>query len=201
MARYVPDYESFVADLKKVQRKADLFAFLLFDQRASHRAVAKFARKSFDWFDHLADASRMYVFLPIPPAEAGLENPSLQVARDLGVAPDEPPGFVFFYRYQHEMAVFFQVETVVFAETAKAEALISSLFSLGQKAQAQAKNREDVLPQVAALLRGYRRRRRVKEITDWMVAVPKEIAHLPKAFVEAFGKAMGEEFGKRVAGS
>src|SRR5262245_45797944 len=137
-------YKHFKSDLKSIQNKANLFAYLLFDERDSHRVVSEFARRASNWFENLADASDKYVFLLIHQNDRPTENPSLLVSRDLGVRPDEMPGFVFFSDYGSQKPVYFQIDALVFSDQAKAEALVSGLFSIAQKAQANHSNREEI---------------------------------------------------------
>jgi hypothetical protein len=200
MARRPKNYKHFISDLKSVQDKANLFAYLLFDQRDSHRTVSEFAQKAFNWFDDLADASHMYIFLPVSEKGEAIENPSLRVAHDLGVHPDEMPGFAFFSHYGLQKPVYFQVDVQVFSDRDKVEALVSALFSIAQKAQEDQPNREEILSKLSELLLDYKKKKKMRDLTDWIVSVPRELAVLPKVFVEGLAKSIGEKIGKKVAG-
>jgi hypothetical protein len=94
-----------------------LYSFLLFDDRASHTVVEKFAANEYEWLDNLAASVKTTIFVYfrketiaklLRPKNNGKEqvlivgtkdqfrNPSLEVAKLLGVKPSELPGIAFF---------------------------------------------------------------------------------------------------------
>lgn len=85
------EFDRYVAELAPYRR---LSAFFLFDDRKSHEPIQEFVSGQFAWLDELASDAQMFFFLPMPESK-GL-NPSLQIARQLGIAPAELPGIVFF---------------------------------------------------------------------------------------------------------
>jgi hypothetical protein len=144
---------------RPASRRPDLLAFLLFDERESHRIVQEFTNDQATWLDAMASAEEMvlFFFLPRPPripddteptravvTEAGSEvkNPSLEVAARFGLTAKDLPGVVFFTDLDLDepgphVGVFCRLSVDLFKDRRNAEDKLASLFNLVHTAGAQ----------------------------------------------------------------
>jgi hypothetical protein len=183
MARAVQNLSDFAEELSFVRRgppqsRPRMLAFLLFDERASHRAVMQFAYFQFHWLDSLAASNQMVLFFFLPesvsgeylragpegspvvlaPRSATVKNPSLVVADCFGLAPTDLPGLVFFADLDvaaggHHDGVYWPLPIELFDEGGvEAENELAVVFELVQAARLAADKAAGVPAHAEAIL-------------------------------------------------
>ena len=199
MAAPVESYPAFVDLFERVKDKADLFAFLLFDDRPSHSSIKQFAEQNFSWLNALASAAEMYLFLPISLEGSAVENPSLKIAAEFGVIANRLPGIVFFTLYNDKTRVssgtYFPLKPDEFkVEITHVEAVVADLFSIIQEERRESGTPQRLLANVTNRLNSLARREQVRPIGKWLLSVGESLKSLPydlaKAMVQAYGQGL-----------
>jgi hypothetical protein len=195
----------------------DLYAFLLFDSRPDHQPVQEFAIREFRWLDELAGSARMFLFLYIPNQSAGEQrNPSLNVARDFNILPNQLPGIVLFGRYGKQEGsaadvigtdgIYFPLKLELFdSEAGGIRDVIADLFSVIHECRKSSRNAEELMNRLRSEVAAMTRERRLRPLVMWLRGGVIEIARLPKVVLEsaatAFGTGLGMAASGKISGS
>ncbi len=190
---------------ESVKHNADLFAFLLFDERSAHDALRNFAVDSFEWLDSLAAASKMYVFVPISLDDQEVTNPSLKVANMFGINANQLPGFVLFTLAEDKKGVgkgsYFPLEPSVFEQDLDhAQSLIADLFSIVQKSQRDSISAEHLLGAVTSELNSLQKREELRPLRNWMRSLAFAVAQAPRDILKSMAEAFGTQIAKQIGG-
>jgi len=212
----------------------NIFAFLLFDDRPSHRAIEQFAAEELDWLDHLARAARITMFVYIgqhathADKQTGVEakrneeirrerialvhskeeiqNPGLEIARDLGIRPNQLPGIALFARLSDEKAaIFFPLGSDLFEQdSTEIERVLADFFSIIQESQEGATSlnqlRSELRDRIGTLRRTQQARPILLYAKETLLTVIRLPLTLPEVIGTAFAQTFAQETARRIAG-
>lgn len=210
----------------------NLYGFLLFDERPSHEPIERFAAKEFDWLDDLARSSQIILFVYVAKAKgraakrarifevksgdqikrervilvqsrSEIKNPSLEVARELGIEPKQLPGIAFFQGYPKDdkKGIYFSLEAQLFENNSEIERVFSEIFGLIQRCQQVSSSAGELYEKVREELRRMKRDERLRPVRAYLKTSLVRVIALPttligvagKSFVEAFAEAMAKQ--------
>jgi len=208
MAVPIFNYKDFEDKFESLKHSRDLFAFFLFDERPNHQAVEHFAYKQFDWLDGLAAYARIFFFIFLRrdfEAHDKVINPSLQVARDFGISPNELPGVVLFTLSEDKIdvteAIYLQIDSKLFAEDiSHVQSVFSDLFTLIGDCRKEDLLLPDLLKELRRRVRNLTRREKFRPVTTYLKTSVKEIAQLPRDLPRTFMTAFAEAIAYKVTG-
>jgi hypothetical protein len=156
----VRNFSDFEAKFKTRRHESDLFAFLLFDSRSSHAAVATFGKKQFDFIDEWAARLEMVFFVWIEEDKASKQvgNPGPVLAQEFGIAANRLPGVLLFTmdgeRRAVRTAAFLPIKASVFQdEPERVEQLLAALFTAIQRCRTNGLKSVALLDQLRAHVR------------------------------------------------
>lgn len=92
----IADYDAFVEHYSRSRDNVDLFAFLLYSTRSSHKVVASFAGARKGFLDELAVNQQMYLYFFVLNRFNALRNPAATVTATFGVPLSQLPGILIF---------------------------------------------------------------------------------------------------------
>ncbi len=192
--------EDFRLKFNDRKKQRDLFAFFLFDDRPSNRAVADFARDQFDWLDDLARSAKIFFFIFVQnDIERGLINPGLEVGNMFGIRANEVPGIILF-RLDPDTeevsvtdGIFFPLKSNLFETDKKhAEDVLSDLISLIQECRKEASEPHEFYELLKRKVERLKRRESLHPFIQYVKGVLKNIADLPSDLIPGLAKAYGE---------
>jgi hypothetical protein len=196
MAMPVSSYDDFERKFRHLRGNADLFGFLLFDDRPSHRVVSKFAEDNFPWLDQLAGAANMFFFVCIRENEyAILESPSLEVAKLFGILPRQLPGVVLFNfdddNDRVSNGIFLPIAAKLFDEDSDhVEEVIANLFSLIDASRRESATPSELLYRIAQKLNTLSDREKRRLFIQYLKSVAQKLSDLPSNFAAAAAEAI-----------
>ena len=195
MAVPIRSYEDFEHKFKRLRDRSDIFGFMLFDDRPSHRFVAAFAKHNFSWLDQLAAASDMFFFVCIR-QNAGeiIENPSLEVAKLFGITARQLPGVVLFNFDKSSdkvsKGVFLPIAAELFeAEPDHVEDVVADLFSLINDCRSHSPTPERLLDVLATRMNELAGRERRRPFIKYLKSLVQKLTELPADFTRAAAEA------------
>jgi hypothetical protein len=220
--------------LTKPLAAPDIYAFLLFDNRPSHRAIEQFAADQLGWLDHLARSAQIIMFVYIGKHAADsdeqkdakatndedlakerialvhskeeFQNPGLEIARDLGIRPNQLPGIALFTTLSDERAaVFFPLKSALFEKEAiEIERVLADFFSIIQECQEGASTPDQLLSQLRARIDTLRRTEQARPILlyakEALLTIIRLPITLPQVAGTAFAQTFAQETARRIAG-
>jgi hypothetical protein len=191
MAARVDNYKIFRQKLNQLRATHDLFGFVLFDDRPSHRLVRDFCNSHFSWLDTLADSNGLTLFVPLAESADiadGYQNSSLEIARDFQLRPNQLPAFLFFTLGKDgqtcvESCVWLQFKANVFSGDANdGEEFISDLFSaVSDSRRKQTPN--DLILKLKAEIDRVQRTRQMRPLKRWIKNAAVSLEDLPADIV------------------
>ncbi|MFQ5878939.1 MAG: hypothetical protein ACE5IZ_02030 [Dehalococcoidia bacterium] len=194
----ITSLEDFQAKFEHLKHQRDLFAFFLFDERPSQRAVERFADEQFEWLDALAAAARifLFVFLRRNREERQIvENPGLEVGSIFGIRPNQLPGIVLFTlaadREGVSRGVYLPIKAELFEkDLLRVEDVFSDLFSLIQECRQRSDSPEQLLTEVDSEVKSLLRTERLRPIKSYLKQTLLELGKLPTRVVESVSAAV-----------
>ena len=198
----VSGYDDFVNKFTVVQNRARLFAFILFDDRPSQKAMQKFVDEQMDWLDDLAASAKMFCFAFLCRDRGGISNPSLEVARLFGLRPNQLPGVVIFRTFAESDKVneglFLPLEAQLFNEEPQVvEDVFADLFSVLQEVQTSTATDGALIREVSRHIGSLVRAQKARPVIKFLRERLQAIAKLPDKLVESVGSAFGNAIVKQ----
>lgn len=197
-------FEDFVSKYHALRHQRRLFAFLLCDDRPSHRGIQKFADANSGWLDQLAHSAKIFFFIFGHKAKAreGVKNPSLKVASLFGIRPNQLPGIVLFTVVDERdgavnRALYLPLHPSLFGvKDSITEEVFADLFAGVQSCLQSTSTEEDLWPALEAVIGEVRMKGK------WHVTIQhlQFLATLPVKFLESMVAALGEGAAKRLTG-
>ncbi|MFO1036612.1 MAG: hypothetical protein U1E45_07195 [Geminicoccaceae bacterium] len=198
MALPVPTFKDFLDTFNSAKDECDLFGFVLFDERQSHNAIKEYCITQFAWFDGLARANSMLLFIPITFNQAnGYQNCSLTIASQFRIPPNALPSFLFFTLeagdicVRHAAYLPFSAKAFAATDQQEAETIISDLFSAVSEARAEVGNNEMII-KLKRRIDQLKVEQRSRPLKKWTKNYVLRLADLPFDFLQSMAKAFGE---------
>lgn len=231
MAVPVRNYDQALRMMRHVQESLapNIYAFLLFDDRPTHAAIEEFAAREFIWLDHLARSARIVVFvyvgqhvahigqqkdfeakseeeirrerIALVQSKASIQNPSLEIARDFGIRPNQLPGIALLTRLSDEKAaIYFPLKSEAFEKDSREiEALLADLFTILQECQEDAASPDQLLSRLQSEIATLRRTQQMRPILQYAKETLLTLVTLPKTLPEVASKAFAQTFAQETA--
>lgn len=203
----VSGYKEFIQKFGNVKDRSRLFAFILFDERPTHKAIEKFVDDHFTWLDSLAAAANMFgfAFLHRDSHSGEFKNPSLQVAGLFGIRANQLPGVIAFTMLPSAEkvrgAVYLPLKPSLFAEGGEVvEEAFADLFAVFQVAQDTSNSEPELLKKLQEEIASLKRHSKLRPIKTYLGERLETLAKLPDKFLESMAEAFGEGLAKRVGG-
>jgi hypothetical protein len=203
----VNNYELFLQAFNDIKHNSRLFVFLLFDERPTHGAMARFVSDRFEWLNSLADAADVYCFAHkgSHSAKRNLQNPSLKIARDFGIAPGELPGVLAFSVLpksdQIGKGAYLSLRIELFeGDPQKAEDFFAGLFSVFRSAQEATQTPAELLARLRDDFSAVKRKEFFKPAVNVLVGSLKDLTKLPEKILLSVAEGLGKAIGGKIAG-
>jgi hypothetical protein len=234
----------------------NLYGFLLFDERPSHAPIERFVANDFDWLDDLARSAQIILFVYVAKPKGRIakrvrkievksgdqikserviliqsrgevKNPSLVVARMLGIEPKQLPGIAFFQRLgddkgekgidfplkaeppkpllyrrreDSEKGIYFPLKAELFEKNVvELERVFNELFGIIQRCQSASSSSEELYENVRQELRQMEREERLRPVLAYLKTSFVAIIALPTGIMEAASKTFVETFAEAMA--
>jgi hypothetical protein len=207
MAVPVSSFQNFMDKFEERKHAADLFAFLLFDDRPSHQAVETFADAEFEWLDGLAAAARIFffIFLRKDEYEGVVYNPGLEVANMFGIRPNQLPGIILFTLSDDDDivkdGVYLPLDTRIFADDIDhVEEVISDLFSIIQECRAESESAAELLENIRKEVRRLHQKGQLRPFVNYLRETAMSVANFPRGFMGNLESALAGEVSRRLVG-
>lgn len=203
----ISGYPDFLDKFNRVKDQSRLFMFILFDDRPTHAAVAKFVDEHYGWLDSLAAAANMFGFAFLHrDADTGeVSNPSLKVANYFGIRANQLPGVVVFTMLPEAIgvskAIYLPIKAKLFSEDISViEEVLADLFAVFQEALASTNSENDLLSNLRVEIATLKRQQQIRPMVTYIGERLESIVKLPDKLLEAMAEAFGEGLAKRIGG-
>jgi hypothetical protein len=189
-------FYDFEEKFRMLRNDSDIFGFLLFDDRPSHRAVEIFSHENFPWIDRLATATKMFFFVWFRRSWI-VENPGLEIAQLFGITPRELPAVVLLTldstKTNVASGIYLPLDAVLFeSERPHIEEVFAEIFSVIQ--QCREKDQHLLVPCLEREIARIRAQERRRPYWQYLHSTASTIKSFPteliKAVAEAFAKGM-----------
>jgi len=226
MAKPVCNYEEFQWQFEKLKDSRDLFAFFLFDDRPSQKAVERFADEQYAWLDSLAHSASIFFFFflrrnrgkiktffirdwraPTPETKANMkgriQNPSLEVGGLFGIKPNQLPGVVLFTlapdRVGVSDGVYLPLNAKLFeGDLSHVEEVFTNLFSFIHECREISSNTGQLLENIKRKVSSLKRSERYRPLFLYIRGQLVSLTTFPGSLIEAIGKAFATEMARRI---
>jgi len=203
----VESFNDFRSLFEQRKHERELFAFLLFDERQSQKALQKYAVEHFEWLNSLAIEAKIFFFAFEPISIKGRSiNPSSRVAKLFGLEREKLPGIVVFTmldtRESASKFVYFPLDSALFKkEQSDIEDVLADFFVELKFANTQGLKSDELLEEVSRRISAIQRADRLRPLKRYFVVLGKAVVAAPVNFPAQVGKAFANAMARASMGA
>lgn len=204
--KLISNYEKFYIQYEVLKDKSRLFAFILFDDRPTHKQVGDYVFRSFDWINSLVESADMFGFAFVRDVSFFSDrsiNPSLRVAAHFGITPDRLPGIILFTmlpkRKSIQKGVYLPIKANLFSQEPQIiEDVFAGLFGVCQEVLVKTHDDKHLMTELQKGVSAIKRKQKIQPIYKYLGARLEALTKLPDKVVEAVADSFGENLAKRI---
>jgi uncharacterized protein YciI len=188
--------------IEHLSQERKLFAYFLYDNRPSHRKIATFVDRHFEWFDALANSSDVYFIMPtktragrktlheiVAEAESMQDaaSYSLEIGSLFGIQPNQLPGIVLFTQmllHSENKGVYLPIKAKFFENNeVYIESVLADLFSVVSSCNRRSSSAERILEELRKEIKRIRRSQQVNPLISHIKTSVLALVTIPTILV------------------